>query len=218
MPTSTFRLEILWRLFTESIPLFILFGLIRGIARWKKLQSQLFKFKSQAIFFALIGLSASIPLTFTMVQKGFYLVPAFPYFAIAAAILIAPTFAVLLKKINTNLSGKPFLIASSFLLIIVLGFSWMQKGKFSREKSTMHDVYEIGEVVPKFSVLTVPIEMYDEYDFILQGFLVRYFNISLDPFEKHEFFLVEKSMQFDVSEEYKKVDLDLKKYILFRRH
>ncbi|MBK8151822.1 MAG: hypothetical protein IPK61_01270 [Saprospiraceae bacterium] len=71
---------------------------------------------------------------------------------------------------------------SILLFVSVLVFSGMQKGKISREQDIVSDVYKVGSVVPRFSTITVPLEMYDQYDFILQGFLVRYFNISISPY------------------------------------
>ncbi len=217
MPTAEYRLEILWRLFTELIPQFVLMGIIFGLAKRKQVKFHFNKYREQSLFFILIGLSAALPLALTMVQKGFYLVPALPYFSIGLAIIIAPLTLDLMAKRHTKQFNKSFLIISSILFITVLGFSWLQKGKFSREQPTMHDVYKIGEVVPKFSAITVPSEMYDEYNFILQGFLVRYFNISLDPYEKHEFFLVEKSMNINIPAHYKKVAVDTQKYDLYQQ-
>ncbi len=217
MPTADYRMQILWRLFTESIPQLMLAGIILGLAKWNNITIRFYDNKSIALFFILIGLSASVPLTLTMVQKGFYLVPAFPYFAIGFAILLAPIVSDLIEKKNTLRFRKTFTIISGLLLVTVLSFTWMQKGKLSREMQTMHDVYKIGTLVPKFSAITIPPEMYDEYDFVLQGFLVRYFNISIDPFEKHQFFLIEKKLQDNIPEHYEKVNLKLKKYILYQR-
>jgi len=131
--------------------------------------------------------------------------------------IVAPVASDLFELRNTKRFNKSFLIISGLILVSVLSFSWLQKGKFSRERPTMHDVYKIGEVVPKYSTIMVPHEMYDEEDFILQGFLVRYFNISIDPYEKHQFFLVEKALEVAIPEQFEKIELDLKKYNLYRQ-
>jgi hypothetical protein len=70
----------------------------------------------------------------------------------------------------------------------------MQLGKISREKETITDVYKIGKIVPKISTITVPTEMYDQYNFILQGFLVRYFKISISPYNQYDYFLTKKKL------------------------
>lgn len=35
--------------------------------------------------------------------------------------------------------------------------------------------------------------MYDQYNFILQGFLVRYFKISISPYNQYDYFLTKKT-------------------------
>ncbi|GAB1398422.1 hypothetical protein MASR1M65_32020 [Saprospiraceae bacterium] len=78
------------------------------------------------------------------------------------------------------------------------------------------DVYQIGSVVPRFSTLTVPAKMYDQYDFVLQGFLVRYFNISISPYKQYEYFLKEKTMDTTIPQNYQKLDLKLSKHELYK--
>jgi len=91
----------------------------------------------------------------------------------------------------------------------------MQKGKISREQDIVTDVYKVGSVVPRFSTITVPLEMYDQYDFILQGFLVRYFNISISPYQQYRYYLKEKDISSEVPNIYRKVDMGLINYNLF---
>jgi hypothetical protein len=88
--------------------------------------------------------------------------------------------------LKARIKSFPFwLIAISVVFVFfgVLSFTAMQLGKISREKETITDVYKIGKIVPKISTITVPTEMYDQYNFILQGFLVRYFKISISPLQ-----------------------------------
>jgi hypothetical protein len=172
MPTSAYRLEIIWRLFTELIPVFI--GVIFIFIILRKKGDKLFSNnKLLAIFFGLIGLAASAPLMLTMVQKGWYLVPSFPYFAIASGLLISPLLANLVEKLysKTIIFRGMFALSIVFLMAVII-ITWTFRGKVSRENETIVDVYAIGKVVPEKSVLTVPSSLYDEYDFILQGFLV----------------------------------------------
>jgi len=103
------------------------------------------------------------------------------------------------------------------LLAGVVVLTVAQFGKVSREKEIVADVYEIGKIVPGHSSISVPNVMYDEYNFILEGFLVRYFNISLDPHEKQDYFLTDKSIKAAVPDDYEKVHINLLKYDLYRR-
>lgn len=218
MPTSSYRLEIFWRLFTELVPVILSIAIVLAVGYFKKAKLQINENSKSASFYFLIGLSGSAPLALTMVQKGWYLVPSFPYFAIAAAMLISPYISKSLASID--ISGRKFkalFILSIIFFISVIAVSATQWGKISREKETLSDVYKIGEVVPRFSTITVPENQYDEYNFILQGFLVRHFNISIDPTRKYTYFLNEKGKAVEIPDEYHEVDIALEKYELFVR-
>ncbi len=216
MPTSSYRLEIFWRLFTELIPVFLSVGIVYGIGYFKHTWLSFRENNKPIIFFLLIGLSASMPLALTMVQKGWYLVPSFPYLAISAALLISPFLAQSIKKINPT--GKGFVFFRAVAIVFFIGViivSVSQVGRISREEKTLKDVYKIGKIVPVFSTITVPANLYDEYDFILQGFLVRHFNISIDPYKNHRYFLNEQGNPAMIPTGYQKIELALEKYELY---
>ena len=87
MPTANYRLEILWRLFTELIPILIIVTITIFASGKNKLRDYLSENRKLAVLFFCIGMSGSVPLTLTMVQKGWYMVPSFPYFALSFALL-----------------------------------------------------------------------------------------------------------------------------------
>ena len=99
----------------------------------------------------------------------------------------------------------------------VLVFTALQFGKISREKTTLTDVYKIGKIVPRKSALSVPEALYDPYDVILEGFLVRDFNISFDPKILNDFYLTENGQPELPPAGYARVDIGLEKYTLWRR-
>jgi hypothetical protein len=216
MPTSAYRLEIFWRLFTELLPVTLSIAIVFAVGYFKKAKLEISENSKTASFYFLIGLSGSLPLALTMVQKGWYLVPSFPYFAIAAAMLISPYISQSLSLVD--ISGRKFrifFIATIVFFLSVIVVSATQWGKISREKETLSDVYKIGKVVPRFSTITVPENLYDEYDFILQGFLVRYYNISIDPTKNYLHFLNQKGNPAVIPAGYQKLDIALEKYELY---
>jgi 4-amino-4-deoxy-L-arabinose transferase-like glycosyltransferase len=216
MPTTDSRWETPWRLFQELIPILSI-TLVTFLATRKRIRRGNFTlYKKEAIFFLLIGLTAIIPLMLTMVQKGWYMVPGFPFLAIGLALFIAPTVTQWVKKIKVSKIGfklfKAFSILS-FLAVFIL--TAMQKGKISRHDDMVRDVYEIGKIVPHFATITVPEEMYYQYDFILQGFLVRHFNISISPEKEYQYYLKEKSIETTPPEGYVLVPANLETYDLY---
>lgn len=217
MPTTDLRWYTAVRLISEMIPGLILAGIAIFAGR-KKLKISLAENKELFLIFFLTGLCASLPLMLTMVQKGYYLVPSFPYFAIALGILSVPVVSSVLKKSEYKSSGyKIFYPISVIVLTGVLLFTSMQKGKTGRDKDIISDVYEIGRTVPRSSTMSVPLEMYDQYDFILQGYLVRYFDISISPYDEYDFFLREKTESTFPPDNYKKLLIPLKRYELYKK-
>lgn len=218
MPTADYRLEILWRLVKELIPVLIMVSVVLVIAFYKKMKKPFSENGRFILFFLLVGFSGSAPLATTMVQKGWYLVPAFPYFAIGFALMISPVVAAWIGKIDPKTQGfRIFNYITILLMAGVIVLTASQFGKVSREKEIVADVYEIGKIVPRYSAITVPPEMYYEYNFILEGFLVRYFNISLDPKEENEYFMKLKSLNAEVPDGYENVQISLIRYDLFKR-
>lgn len=217
MPTADYRLEIVWRLFTELIPVMLFVILSYLLSDIKMLRSNFTKQKADFLLFLLVGLSGALPLTLTMVQKGWYMVPSFPFLGIAFAVLVVPVISSAIQRIDTlQWKYKLFRTVSVLLFVSMTIFTISQKGKISREQDVISDVYQIGSVVPRFSTLTVPAKMYDQYDFVLQGFLVRYFNISISPYKQYEYFLKEKTMDAAIPQNYQKIDLQLSKYELYK--
>jgi 4-amino-4-deoxy-L-arabinose transferase-like glycosyltransferase len=219
MPTADYRLEIVWRLFTELLPILLLSMAILFFSSKEKRLATIAESKKTVLLFLVIGLSASFPLTLTMVQKGWYLVPSFPYFALAFSVLIVPIIASK-NYFTDNQAIKYPKIAILLPVLMLLGIfyaTFLQKDKIDREAATLTDVYKIGAIVPKFSTVTVPLAQYDQYNFVLQGFFVRYFNISISPYQQYDYFLKEKKSDALVPTEYQKVDMALSKYELYRK-
>ncbi len=179
-PTVNNRFYILYRLLSELLPAiaFVVISVI--IFKIKKLKNNISVIDKQYfLFFVLIGLSASLPLIFTKVQRGFYLIPAFPYFVIALSFLIKNQYR---QIINTIIQNKiRFAILKYFsILLFILGItlSVLKIGKKSRDKDILSDVNKIGNLIPKHSRITTTEDIYNNW--YLQFYLYRKYEISLN--------------------------------------
>jgi len=217
MPTTDYHAEIIVRLLMELIPVLIIVVLVL-LSRFRSIKATLSENTGYFLLFFGLGISGTFPLALTLVQKGFYMIPAFPFFAIAFGVLITPILSNHINKIN--IKSKPFKGLTYFSLFILLGVfivTFALRNDIEREKEVITDVYKTGEEVPQLSIVTVPDEMYYQYDFILQGYLVRYFNISISPYEEYHYYLKEKTLDVMVPDHYKKVELPLTKYELYKK-
>jgi hypothetical protein len=215
-PTVSNRFYILYRLFTELLPQIIFVIIILLIAKIKKTKTYISRNKRLSLFYFTVGLSASLPLLITLVQKGFYFVPSLPFFAISFSIIILPVIIQWFEKINIqNKSFKIFTIFSIIVLIFVVGFTISKIGKSSRDIEKLHDVYLIGNIVPKNSSISITDKIWPDWS--LQCYLMRYFQISVTPGEYHKFFLSNIHERLDSNLHYKKMNLQTNMYNLYMK-
>jgi len=217
VPTVDSRFYILYRIFTELLPQMIVVLIFLLIARIKKIKNHVSEHLRESIFFIAVGLSASVPLMLTLVQKGFYFVPALPFFAIGLSILIGPIISNFIEKIKSNTIKYKVLLFLVFLLFAgTCTFALMQKGKFSRNEDMLHDIYLMGSVIPQRSIAGIPGELWNDWS--LQCYMMRYFNISMDCTIKYDYAILDKSIKpTDKMDNYKKVEINTLIYDLYRR-
>jgi hypothetical protein len=193
--TTNNRFEILLRLFTELLPILSISILMKFFTRKQKPQDEHTAEGNRKLWWLLaVGLSGSLPLAITTEQRGFYLVTALPYFALAIAAWLAPTLIYLLSKINSEkIAFKMFSYGVVVFLFISVGYSVLQIGNFKRDKELLTDIYVIGTIVPKGEVVGTTKKTWDEWD--IQGYFIRYFYISLDVSKnEHHYFMMQKNL------------------------
>ncbi len=188
-PVVSNRLAIVGMLLVNLIPSFLLSFILLYFSKFKGHLRKIPGF-NLALFFILAGLAGSLPMIATRIQRGFYLLPSFPFFAIGLSMAVCPAvnkyIANLLERKNGYTIG---LTLGMITIATALIFTLSQIGKTGRNKDMLHDIYIIGKIVPKYSVISIPNngDMWNEWD--LQCYLMRYFNISIDPRDLHSFYL-----------------------------
>jgi hypothetical protein len=193
--TTGNRFELLIRLINELLPLAILSLLVLILSKKQKVKDLILKDGTKRIlWFILIGLSGSMPLMVTLEQRGFYLVTALPYFAIAFALLLAPRLTNLFNKIDESSAGlKLFKGFAAILLIASLVFVFTSLGKSKRDGEMLQDVYAFGKIIPRGEVVGIPTEMWNDWNF--QTYMVRYNYISLEAGDvTNKYFLIRKDL------------------------
>ncbi|MFK8006886.1 MAG: ArnT family glycosyltransferase [Saprospiraceae bacterium] len=213
-PTVGNRFYILGRLFQELLPPLILGGLI---LLFSKLKSNVITFKNtslkNALLFFLLGFAGTLPLLLTMVQKGFYMVHALPYFGIGIAIIITPSLTPFFKNQPTkNKYNNTFTIISSLLLVGAILFSSLQFGKTKRDEDMLHDVYLLKNILPEKAHITLEKSIHQDWG--LKVYLMRNGNFSTSNTINYPYFLVEKKKKNFMLEGYKKMKVGLKRYEL----
>lgn len=213
-PTTNSRFYILWLLFQELIPIFLI-SLIIFLFKLKNKVHNSNEINKRAMLFILIGISASFPLMFTLVQKNFYFLAAIPFFAIGFSLLNINIVLQITEWIHSKLVIlKVFKTTSIILIVLSISFSIFQIGKVSRDEEMLHDVYIIGNYLKNEQTIDTDSDVYYTWNF--QFYLLRKFNLSLNPIsKKQKYFITEKSIDSFGDPNYKQVNLATKKYNLF---
>lgn len=217
--TAHYRFEIMARLFTEMIPVFILMLIIYLFSLKHKIAGPTDKKDFKAILWLLlIGLSGSIPLMITMEQRGFYLLTSLPFFVLAASVLVADRMGGLVEKINTN--GKWYInikIITIIVLLFSITYTLLKVGETKRDKNLLADIYSIGKIVPYGSIISIPNEM--ERDHSTREYLIRYFYISTDNYStEYPFLMIRKNLPKNlVPDNFKLYPLSTQELDLYKR-
>lgn len=125
----------------------------------------------------LVGLSAVAPMTLTLVQKAFYNVPAFPFLALALALISRPWVERIMLR-ATRLVQRVVLGAGILMVTTAIITSALLFGVPARDGDLLHDVDRIGGVVPPGSLVGLDPDLWNTWN--LQGYLMRYHAISVD--------------------------------------
>lgn len=210
------RFTILFWLFTDLLVNLIVCALLFLIFKTKTFLKVLTKEDHKVIlFFLLFGLCGVLPLSFTHVQRAVYFVPALPFFGIAFAVFLAKGLDNLILKINPK-TFKYFSVFTFSLLLSTIVLSITLIGKTGRDEQLLIDASKINLAIGENKLIGTPDEIYQKWDF--QFYLLRYYNITLDPFpEKNQPYKLFDKQNIKDTGNYEKVNVDLEKYILFKK-
>jgi len=215
-PTVVNRFHVVRRLFEELLPVIGVTGIVILILKQKEIK--LLESKGQvkaALTFLIMGVMGSFPLLLTMVQKGFYLLPSFPFFALGFATCVAPGISRWMERVESN--GIFYKIFSKITIVLLLGviaYSVLQIGKYSRSRKMLHDVYAMGNIIEKPTTVTISQTQYT-LNWYLQCYFMRYFNISMGYKEKYPYLIVNKNEKLPYMTDYSKVDIITQEYDLY---
>lgn len=189
VPTTSNYFDSFFRLIQETLIITGIVFMTKILLMKRNLNDPTLHQKGIALL--LIGLFGVIPLMLTLVQKGFYMVPAFPFIAISAGILVSTEINFLINE--RLITFKKLTILKSLIVLLFIFsivFPITKIGKFSRNEEQLKDIYMAGKLIPAHAIINCSLEL--EKDWTLQTYLSRYFYISLDVNAPHDYFLCDQ--------------------------
>ena len=209
--TTRSHFYLLYKLIMELLVPLILYILSIGLARKYEPKDSV---DLKPILFMLgVGLSASLPLMVTLEQRPFYLTTSFPYFALAIGLIALPSVKGIIEKLKTK---DVALINKSLLGLIVIAIVLVSINAKNpkREHALIRDVGLISKEIPKRTTISIAPDLETRWSY--HAYFMRYANISLDVDNKHEYFVSTVDGQAPIDSCYRKIDLPLEKFILYK--
>jgi 4-amino-4-deoxy-L-arabinose transferase-like glycosyltransferase len=210
------RFFIFKRLWDNLIPCLILIAGILIFLISKKRTVLLKNQMRNALLFLSLSLCGIVPIMLSLKQSGFYIVPSYPFLAIALALPFQPYIQQLMEKINASSKGfRVFKIVSCVLLLSVIVFSFSQKGKIGRDKQDLQIVFECNKRIPPNTTISIDRNAHSKWGF--HAYFARYENITLDAHHANEYYLHDKNLPFSLSEEDYVSVFEMENFVLLKR-
>ena len=145
------------------------------------------KRRTQAWSFLLLALAGTLPIVASPKQAGHYLVPAVPFYALAAASLLVDTLRVGIERIDPRRLSRVVDAATLALLVVAIaGAVWPPIG---RDRQRIAAIDGIDGQMPHHATIGICPEVNSDWG--LHAWFERRFAVSLDAREeaRHEWFL-----------------------------
>jgi 4-amino-4-deoxy-L-arabinose transferase-like glycosyltransferase len=191
--TVNTRFFILQKLLIESIPHFIILALLIGYERITKnrILNQTYHTHRNMFWFLIItGLCGVIPIMISLKQRGFYMLPAFPIFALAWALLFETQIQQFIQHISRKIRMILYFISLLLMGTGVFSIIW-HSGSYSRDAQLLSDIKLLLPHIPAGATISMDRAMFEEWN--LHAYFARYKHISLDVNNEKEMLLMRDS-------------------------
>jgi 4-amino-4-deoxy-L-arabinose transferase-like glycosyltransferase len=214
--TTTYRAEIIVRVFTEFIPVFVLI-LIACLYSLNKIRLQNDpKKKKLAIAILIIAVSGSFPFAITLEQRGFYLVPSLPYYVIALSLFFSEQLFFLQQKVISLFGIKWISVAILILFLGAVTYWIISPFRFKRDETRILDLKLISPYLHQNDTISVDESMWN--DTALQAYLYMQKKVSVEGNGSHSLFIHDREHGAGPYEKYEKVNIPTRQYDLYRKN
>jgi len=219
-PVVNSHFHIILRLLLNLLPAIVVSAIVIIFRRKKINLTEHQEEKRHVVFFLLLGLAGSLPLTFTLVQRDFYLGPSLPFFALAFSLFMSLYLVDVLKQFSQKVRiFNLFRVLSISLLIGGLIYTGLMVGKTGRDHDILHDTYLVGDNIEEGTrVHLIEAVKYDSLKhWNLELYLARYFNISLGAPRQDTKYIILGEEAVPPDELFELIPLDTETYHLYQR-
>lgn len=215
--TTTYHAEILIRTITELIIPIILVAASLIYASFKK---QVINVKSSeqqkaAWILLIIALCGSVPFSITLEQRGFYLIPSFPFFVMAITLFFKQPLLNVYEVINSFFEKKIVSLIILILFIGSLGYWAISPTLFKRDENLVNDLKLIEPFFKAGDTVSIDEDTWN--DTALQAYLFMQSNVSAEVNNHHVYYIHDRFHETIPNTNYKQINISTKQYDLFVR-
>jgi 4-amino-4-deoxy-L-arabinose transferase-like glycosyltransferase len=218
--TVTSRFDIVNRMLSELAPVIVLCIVLIAYGWIRKHRTELLWINvRRGLIFISLGLAGVLPVMISMKQSGFYILPAYPFFALGFGIVIYPWIESLLTLVNFQAKGysifKWFTYGLFSAGIIAAIF---YSGTYSRNEAEIKDSNIILSEIPEGTIININHELYENWG--LHAYFYRFKKVSLDAdLNSHrDYLLIKDEVMPDIlNAQYAMESLKTSSYHLFKK-
>lgn len=181
------------RILAENLAIPGILTLIAGLI-FTRVNNERMQWEPLITFLAIMGIAGSLPFIATFVQRGFYLVPVYPFFALAFASILRPV----IEKTTSKWRRRPVLQISGWVLIVIgLGLTAYMAQYPDRDEDIISDVKTLREEFSPRTVMYTDAGLNQNWRF--KAYLERYARIAMSDRiqpEEAEFAILPKGTRF----------------------
>jgi hypothetical protein len=215
--TSGSRFHILYELLLNSLSLLTMLAAILVATTGKKDFFPGWKDQKKLILFFILSSFAGIfPLMVTMEQRGFYLVTALPFLAIAAALFIAPNIEQIQENLLIKRKTSAFLsVLGIFITTGAIISTFIVAGKPKRDAEKLHDLVLIAAQTGERKTILTTQKVYLDWGFSTYAMRNHGISVTENVAITNEWLVLEKTDT--VPDGYQSVSLPTERYLLLKK-
>jgi len=213
--TTTDRAEIILRTITElTIPIALsFFALVFCKIKKENIPVKDVIEKKTAWILLLIGLSGSAPFAITLEQRGFYLVPAFPFLILAMVLFFKPYLKVTFEIVISFFKNRKVAVAAGFLFLFSVGYLIASPNLYKRDENLIKDLKLINFFLKQKDTISVDEDTWNHT--ALQAYLYMQNRVNVEVDNSHRFYIHDREHNTIPNSNYTKVNINTKQFDLF---
>ena len=152
----------------------------------------------------------------TLEQRGFYLVPALPFLAFAAALFVAPHVELIRERLSKRRKLSAFIsVFGMFLIVAAIVSSFLLAGKPKRDRDKLQDLALIVSQTGENKIIAANHSVKEDWGF--NTYAMRKYGISIkeDLSLENEWLLLQKTDP--VPDGFQLIPLSTSRYNLYRK-